>query len=61
MKHGWCEKIKNTVCYHQTPFNIALIVEKMLNTNVDLTEKVNMMIDEKTSNGIVARIIRLIK
>ena len=52
MKYGWYEKIKNAVYYHQMMFNIAFIVEKVLNNNVHLTEKVNVML---------ARIIRLIK
>ena len=43
MKHRWHETISNTVFYHQILFNIMLIVEKLLNNNVELTEKVYVM------------------
>ena len=46
-EHGWCETIRNAACCHQTSFNISLIVEKLLNNNVELTEKVNMMMTEQ--------------
>ena len=44
MKHEWCQTIKNALHYHQMPFNIVFIVHQLLNNNVDLTEKVKMMI-----------------
>ena len=47
MKCGWHETIRNAVYCHQTPFNIELIVEQLLNNNVELIEKVNMMIAEQ--------------
>ena len=47
MNHEQCEAIRNAVHYHQTPFNVALIVEQFFIDNVDLTEKVKMMIAEQ--------------
>ena len=47
--------------YHQTPFNISLIVEQLLNNNVELIEKVNMMVAEKKSKETVEKMRRLIK
>ena len=41
MKHGWCEKIHNTVFYHQMPFNIAVIIEQLSNYNNVLREQAN--------------------
>ena len=42
MKHGRCETIHNTVFYHQTPFNIAVIIEQLSNYDKILREQANM-------------------
>ena len=42
MKCGWCETIDNTVFYHQTPFNVAVILEQLSNYNNVLREQANM-------------------
>ena len=47
IKYGWHETIGNIVYCHQTSFNIVLIVEQLINNNVELTEKVNMMVAEQ--------------
>ena len=47
IKYGWHETIGNIVYCHQTSFNIVLIVEQLINNNVELTEKVNLMIAEQ--------------
>ena len=64
MEYEWYETIRNTACYHQTPFNFVLIAEQLLNNNVELTEEVNMMIAEQnkqrnsSENKKVNRIMR---
>ena len=43
------------MCYHQTPFNVALIVEQLSTNDVDLTEKkMNMIIDEQNKQWNVS-------
>ena len=42
MKHRWCKTINNIVCYYQTPFNIAVIIEQMSNYNNVLREQENI-------------------
>ena len=43
MKHRWCQTVNKTVYYYQTPFNVALILEKVSNYNDVLIEQVNMV------------------
>ena len=38
MKYWWCETVNNTECYHQTPFNIALILEQVSSYNNAMRE-----------------------
>ena len=38
MKYGWCQAVNNVVCYFQTQFNIALILDKASNYNNMLRE-----------------------
>ena len=33
MKCWWNQTLNNTVCYYQTPFNVAVILEQMSNYN----------------------------
>ena len=42
MKHRWCQTANNTVCYYQTPCNIAVILEQVSNCNVLLRKKMSM-------------------
>ena len=42
MNHGWYETINNAVCYYQTPFNVAVIIEQISNYNKILREQANM-------------------
>ena len=40
MKYGWCQMIKNTLHYYQTPYNIALIVDQLSSYNSMLRDKI---------------------
>ena len=40
MKYGWCKTFNNTVHYHQTPFEIALILEQVSKHNAMLIEQI---------------------
>ena len=42
MKHGLHETIHNKVFYHQTTFDVAMIIEKLSNYNSMLREQANM-------------------
>ena len=42
MKCGWCQTVNNTVCYCQTPHNIAVILEQVTNYNALLRETMSM-------------------
>ena len=42
MKHGWHKTLKNTVCCYQTPFDIALILDKVSKYNVMLIEQIRI-------------------
>ena len=42
MKCGWGQTISNTVCYYQTPYNIALILEQVSNYKFLLREQIEM-------------------
>ena len=41
MKHGWHETIHDTAFHHETPFNVAVIVEQSSNHINVLREQVN--------------------
>ena len=58
IKHGWHKTFNNTVCYYQTPFDIALILEKVSNHNVLLIEQ---MIMEKVTRIKQNNMIRNVK
>ena len=38
MKYGWHQTINNIVCYCQSPYDIALILEQVSNHNILLRE-----------------------
>ena len=42
MKYGWYETINNAVLYYQTTFNIALILEQVMNYNNLSREQMNI-------------------
>ena len=50
MKYGWHQMVNNTVHHYQTPYAIALIVEKLSNYNSILREQIEMDEDEIQQN-----------
>ena len=42
MQHGWHQMINYTVCYYQTPHNIALILEQVSNYNNLMRDQMNV-------------------
>ena len=51
MECGWHQTINNTVCYYQTPYDIALILEQVSNYNILLREKIEMEKDTSTKQN----------
>ena len=47
MKNGWCKTLNNTVCCHQIPFYVVLIVEQVQNYNVTLKEQLGVEKDTR--------------
>ena len=51
IKFGWYETIKDTVCYHDSPLNVAVIVDQLSRHNNMLREMISeeKMVDVKLS------------
>ena len=50
MKYGWYQMVNNTVHHYQTPYNIALIVEKISSYNSVLRGQIEIEEDEIQQN-----------
>ena len=42
VNHGWYQTTNKTVCYCQTPFNVAVILEQVSNYDNVLRDQVDM-------------------
>lgn len=55
MNYGWNQKFNNVVCYYQTPFGIALILDQLSNDNSSLREQEKMKKSEhRIQNNMIS-------
>ena len=61
IKCSCCKTLKNRVCYYQTPFDIALILEQVSNHNVMLIEKIRIEKDIRIQQHDVIGDVKIVE